>query len=444
VPVTEFVDTPVPETTAPALSGVPDSAAEDNSVSSSPAPTATTKPPTPQPTSVETVIPGETLEPVATAARIFPLSWSPDSETLAYWTFTDEEIALDFTLPPGTLNFFNISTGESCQSTVEVGYGYLSPTLVWLPDGGVQVLVEQGAIEGTPCKDDFKVADGSQNNTISDPSLSPGGDVRVNTVEIEPARFRTTLTSETTGELLATVDWQTIAALGEPDDGGQWLTHDAFLIHETMEGPLLVSTDGEVILVASQYFNQSVEAYCDGVECQMTLAAIAANAENTDAYHLVLYGGKGVETNFPPIHLYHSENGLVEALDYKQQGGFSPDGQTLLLLSTNFTEKLEYTLALRAVDPPASETFPLLTSTAIHPLPVRWSPDSTMLAANSANDITLFSKFGEVVAKWDVANWATTMPTAWSPNSQHLAVRGFSSSANIPSQEALFVISIQE
>jgi hypothetical protein len=210
-----------------------------------------------------------------------------------------------------------------------------------------------------------------------------------------------------------------------------------------MEGPLLISTSGEIILVASQYFNQSVEAYCDGVECQMTLAAIAANAENTDVYHLVLYG-KGVETNFPPIHLYHSENDLVEALDFKQQGGFSPDGQTLLLLSTNFTEKLEYALALRAVDPPASETFPLLTSAAVNPLPVVWSPDSTMLAANSANDITLFSKFGDVIAKWDVENWATTMPTSWSPNSQHLAIRGLSSSANIPSEEALFVISIQE
>jgi hypothetical protein len=101
-------------------------------------------------------------------------------------------------------------------------------------------------------------------------------------------------------------------------------------------------------------------------------------------------------------------------------------------------------MALRAVDPPASETFPLLTSAAVNPLPVVWSPDSTMLAANSANDITLFSKFGDVIAKWDVENWATTMPTSWSPNSQHLAIRGLSSSANIPSEEALFVISIQE
>ena len=424
VPVTEFIDTPVPETTAPA-------------------PTATTKPPTPTPTLVETAIPGTTLDPVVTAARIFPLSWSPDNEMLAYWTFTDEEVALDFTLPPGTLNFFNISTGESCQSSLDVGYGYLSPTLAWLPDGRVQVLVEQGAMEGTPCQDDFNVTAGSQNNAITDPSLSPGGDYRVNTVEIELSRFRTTLTNETTGELLATVDWQTIAALGERGDGGQWLTHDEFLIHETMEGPLLVSTSGEEILVASQYFNQSVEAYCDGVECQITLAAIGASAENTDAYHLVLYG-KGVETNFPPIQLYHSENDLVEELDFKEQGGFSPDGQTLLLLSTSFTEKLEYTLALRAVDPPASKTFPLLTSAAVNPLPVVWSPDSTMLAANSANDITLFSQFGDVVAKWDVSRWKTTMPTSWSPNNQHLAVRGLSSSANIPSEEALFVVLVQE
>lgn len=443
VPVTEFVDTLVQETTAPAFSRVPDSAVEDNLIISSPAPTATTKPPTPQPTSVETVIPGVTLEPVATAARIFPLSWSPDSEMLAYWTFTDEEVALDFTLPPGTLNFFNISTGESCQSSIDIGYGYLSSTLAWLPDGRVQVLTEQGAMEGTPCQDDFKVADGGQNNAITDPSLSPDGDYRVNTVEIEPASFRTTLTNETTGELLATVDWQTIAALGDPGLGGQWLRPDEFLIHQSSNGPLLVSITGEIIPVASQIFNQSVEAICDPATCETTLAALGANAENSDAYHLVLYG-KGVETNFPSIHLYHSENDLVEVLDYKQQGGFSPDGQTLLLLTTNFTEKLEYTLALRAVDPPASQIFPLLTSIAINPLPAVWSPDSTMLVANSANDVTLFSKFGEVIAKWDVARWATTMPTSWSPNSQHLAVRGLSSSANIPSEEALFVVSVQE
>lgn len=160
-------------------------------------------------------------------------------------------------------------------------------------------------------------------------------------------------------------------------------------------------------------------------------------------YHLVLYG-KGVETNFPSIHLYHSENDLVEELNYKQQGGFSPDGQTLLLLSTNFREKLEYTLALRTVDPLASEIFPLLTSAAANPLPVVWSPDGTMLAANSANEVTIFAKFGEVIANWDVTRWATTMPTAWSPNSQHLAIRGFSPSVNISPEEALFVVSVQK
>jgi hypothetical protein len=76
--------------------------------------------PTPVPTAIAMAVPRATLDSVITAARILPHSWSPDSETLAYWTFTEEEVALDFTLPPGTLHFYNVTTGESCQSAIDV------------------------------------------------------------------------------------------------------------------------------------------------------------------------------------------------------------------------------------------------------------------------------------------------------------------------------------
>lgn len=439
-----IIGTPEPETINHATSTrVQNDIGTNELTFSSAVPTAiTNQSSTLEPTVVETANPERTVTPVATAARIFPLSWSPNSEMLAYWTFTDEEVALDFTLPPGTLNFFNVSTGESCQSSIEVAYGYFSPTLFWLPDGRVQLLVEDGTMAGTPCQDDFKVIDGSQYNVSTDLSLSPSGDYRVHTNEIESTRFKTTLTNESTGELLAAVDWQTIAALGNPGLGGQWLTPDEFLIQQSTEGPLLVSIKGEVIPVAAQIFNQSVAAICDVATCETTLAAIGITAGDGDTYHLVLYG-KGVETNFPPIRLYHSENDLVEELDFRQHGGFSPDGRTLLLLATDVSEKLVYSLALRAIDPPASEPLTFLTSATINPLPVVWSPDSTMLATNSANNIIIFSNIGEVIARYDVADWESTMPTVWSPNSQYLAVRGLSSSTIIPSEEALFIVSVK-
>jgi len=110
----------------------------------------------PAPIAIPTpVSPGVQIEPVVTAGMIRFHSWSPDGETLAYWEFTPEEAAVSYTYPPGSLEFLNARTGQTCPSPYAVGYGYFSDSIAWLPDGRILIVTGGEVIIGTPCGDDF-------------------------------------------------------------------------------------------------------------------------------------------------------------------------------------------------------------------------------------------------------------------------------------------------
>lgn len=377
------------------------------------------------------------LEPIATAARVFPHSWSPDSETLAFWTFTEEEVAADFTLPPGTLSFYQTRTGETCQSSVNVSYGYGSQVISWLSEGRIEVLNDQGQIlHGTPCQDDFVVADGGE-TTIEGKALSPDDRFYVSTVETEPQKFITSIFDAATKEVLHTTAWESAGGLGGIGLGGQWVADDIFLIWTTVEEPLLFMADGEVVPVVSQLFDQSIATICPTTPCETYFATAGAMVEGTDSYHLVLYT-QGIEADFPPVRLYHSESGEVEELDFTQQGGFSPDGRTLLLYTSLPAES--QSLWIRLVDPPGSETRLLLT-TDMNPFPISWSPDSTKLVTTSSGNITIFSiPDGTIYKTWDT-DGVQTFAGNWSPDSRYLAVQGILTPGQ---EEALFVIQARE
>lgn len=394
----------------------------------------------PTPTAVITATPEAIIEPAVTAARIFPHSWSPDSRIFAYWIFTEEEVALDFTLPPGTLHFLNIIAGESCPSLVDVPYGYFDSTLTWLPDGRVQVRTEEGVMEGTPCHDNFILAQ-SSHFTPANASLSPGGDYYIYTIESAQSRFTTTLTDAASSNVLTTVEWQpALSGLGEIGDGGHWIDNNHFLITETEQGPLLLTGDGEIITIVTHLFEQSIETVCEiGTSCETAWAAMGAVDLDTGSYHIILYGvGVG---NFPPIHLFHSESGFTEILSFQHHVGFAPDGRTLLLFTDDFAERPRYRLWARSVDPPYSEPHLLLAS-AVNPIPVVWSPDSTLLVASSAQGITIHSISGNVFALWQTPGWKTLTPADWSSDGYYLIVHGLSSSAD--PKEALFVVYIPD
>lgn len=374
------------------------------------------------------------IDPISTAARIFPFDWSPDSTTLAYWTFSKEEVATDFILPPGELHFYNVQSEESCRSPVSVAYGYGVPTLTWLPNGKLQVTVGQEIMEGTSCTDDFVASENPQRYRPNT-ALSPDGRHEAQTTATSENHFTTSITHVTTGELLSTIQWQAPDRLGSVGVGGKWLTDEHFLIYETTEEPLLLTVGKDVTKVASELFDLPNDVICRTEPCDVTLQAMGAAAEGTDTYHIVLTG-VGIESELPPLRLYHSESGAVEELDIRQQGGFSPDGRTLLLYEEAMTDEDRYTVLIAQVDPLDRQAH-LLLNTATTPFPVAWSPDSTRIAIGYTDGVTIFStQDGHSIRSWSTPGWRIE-PGPWSPDGQYLALRGESSQKQ---EEALFIV----
>lgn len=375
-----------------------------------------------------------TIEPVSTAARIFPFSWSPDSTTLAYWTFSEEEVANDFMLPPGELHFYDVRSEESCRSRVSVAYGYGVPVLTWLPNGKIQVTIGQEIMEGSRCTDDFVAAENPQLYRPN-PSLSPDGRYEAHTTASSDTHYTTSITNVTTGEILSAIEWQAPERLGDIGIGGEWLTDEHFLIYATTEEPLLLTVGEGTIRVASELFALPSESICRAEPCQVTLQAIGAGVEGTDDYHIVLYG-VGIEAEFPPLRLYHSESGIVEELGMRQQGGFSPDGRTLLLYEERMVDEGRYTVLIAPVDSTDRQVH-LLLNTATSPFPVAWSPDSTQIAIGYTDGATTFStQDGRAIRSWSTLGW-TIAPGSWSSDGQYLALRGLSLQGQ---GEALFIV----
>lgn len=385
-----------------------------------------------------TATPSVPIEPLATAARIFPHSWSPDSETLAYWTFTPEEAAVDYTYPPGTLYFLNIHTGERCQSL------YSGP-IAWLPDGRILVRTEEQVFRGTPCNHNFDiVTDPSLLRSVGDfnpnASLPPNGRWLAISAPLDTPNFdaTTTVLDVQTGEVKDVVKWQYRAALGSLP-APLWLNNDQFLIRETIDqGPLLVTVGQGVTPVAPKLFGRSAKPECKEIPCDTFLTTTAAGMKGTSIYHIAL-----IASDMNHLLLYHSESGKIENLPFRHLPEFSPDGRSMVLYDSMWDAQKGreiHQVRVRSVDPPDSETRLFLVQDT-NPFPVAWSPDGTKLAISSSGSIRLFSiPDGLQLGIWDTGRYST-FAGPWSPNGEFLAVQGY-----LPDNqgEALFIVQISK
>ena len=279
----------------------------------SPAPNASATPLPATPT-VET--PATRLHPAATVPMLRVGRWSPDGEWLAYWTFTEEEAAASYALPPGTLHFLNARAGQACEYAGAAPYGYDRESVVWQSNGRVIVFDGDEARAGLPCGE-FTAAEhppGVQESPST--ALSTGETYRARTGaninDDGTLSAVTTIAERVTEQTVVQIEWAHRGGEGELGLGGEWLTDDAFLIHETLDhGPLLVRVRQAPIVVAIELFGlSSLPTLRDG---SFGLRAAAARAPGAGAYHLALFG-VGEEAGFPPIRLYHSESGVVEEL----------------------------------------------------------------------------------------------------------------------------------
>ncbi len=388
------------------------------------------------------------VTPIATGASIQVSGWSPDGQWLAFWKADDSAPAQPY--PAATLHFYNARSHEICSCELQTTKGSC-PRLTWL-DGGEVVVGDGGAaVQGAPCRRSFRPVDAAA-PTPDPASLSPGGSYRVSTVYQgqgdaglqATSTFAEAATGRPTMVVTSTLAWGDSPGLPS-GPAGQWVTDRLFLINYSLDrGPLLVDLrEGRVIEVMPELFGVRQAQSPD-----LGFWASAQAVAGSDAYHIVLGGGAGIEAAFPPLRLYHSETGDVEELQFKYTWGpaFSADGRWLLLdarpdrwvpaLGAAYESPA---LWVRPVDPPGSPAHLMGEGQG-----ARWSSDWTQVAMAGPgvhyglpNVISVYSfPEGRLLKTWATGEYQAR-PDAWSPDGKRLAMSG-----NVPGEwkYALFIV----
>ncbi|GAB4578428.1 MAG: hypothetical protein Fur0022_11630 [Anaerolineales bacterium] len=273
------------------------------------------------------------------------------------------------------------------------------------------------------------------------PSLSPNAiyqaraELRESTELVIKAT--TTIIKVSTGEIETSVEWEIDQGVGELGLGGEWVTDELFLIYETRDqGPLLIRIEDKVLQIAPELFGIP-RIVNTGPNQSVNLQAYASVVENTNTYHILLFG-TGVEEGFPFVQLYHSETGEVEELPYPHlwHRGFSPDGRWVLLDARPNQDGYEsYEFWLRSADPPGSVFRLFSEGTTL----AYWSPDGKKLALGYPGKFSVLTfPEGEEVGSWNTGEYSNNY-LVWSPNGAFIATAG-----NIPGEfdAALFVVPV--
>lgn len=424
------------------------------------------------------------LEPVLMGPRILPYSWSPDGYMLAFWTWTPEEVTVDYTYPSGTLHFYDSIRNRICEAPVRVAYPYFTSTFVWDADGVAWVLNAEGEIAAvTPCAVSPTHVPTAQPEKIISIAATPSGRLLVEDIsgqvvrsahvggpgkllltgqftdflydvhedkvmplegrvvygvyspnatrlafstgqEDAPDQIQTQIVNLETAEVENTFSWSFQPAKGmlsEPT----WLSEEALLTTATaVGGPRLAHVSGEVIDVAEMYFDDA----CQNELCEVRAARFGASG----AYHILLEPAAQGKW-----FLYHSENGSVENVPPVAEPTFSPDGRWL---SGKVSGGAAHGLWLRPVEggaPPTEIPLPSLIN-----VPLAWSPDSAYIAYALEAGIGLTRIGTKGVANvWSTGRYSP-IAIVWSTDTSRLAVQATAPDASGNPVEALFIIVI--
>ena len=422
-------------------------------------PTPTAVPPTPTIQSW-----AELIEPVAVGTQLSFDRWSPDSQTIIYWSHTQQDLGANPQVPPGDLHFLDIRTGRDCvYPDTYRGAGGRFGQHAWLSDGKLLVVEDQGqVVVTTPYGDDFtqqtqlfpeqiiEVAPSSPDRSWfllrgeQAYWLYTPGTSTVQKVEGVPIGYRngyswspqgsrvaitanggsTYVIDARTGEVEQFIEWTHRGGLGSMP-GAIWLSEDQFLISETVDqGPLLVEVGKQPRLVGPELFKVGLES---------ASMASAATVEGTGDFHIVLWWP---EPHNQRVLLYHSETGEVEELDFSDVwSGFSPDGHWLALSRRPLKDGYEtYEVWVRPVDPTGSQARLIWASDDPY---MSWSPTWDKLAKSSTGGLAILSiPEAQRLGLWDNEVY-TIYPMSWSPDSRYVAALG-----SLPgsSNNALFII----
>ncbi|MEW6286215.1 MAG: hypothetical protein AB1509_08300 [Chloroflexota bacterium] len=372
------------------------------------------------------------ITPVVTAPYIEFGSWSPDSQWIAYWVSSQEDVEKSSNaMPGGTLNFMNVKTGDVCAVPQFVTPDNQSAKIFWSDEIEVIIAISEEAFAGRPCQTAVyrKLEKFIQEEMPIDLAFSPDGQYRVHTLHKSNQHgiltFETTITLSDSATPLLHTTWRIDERLGEFGLGGEWISREQFLLYETLDqGPLILDTEHGVIPLLTELMSFNEIPSILGPE-EYGMRAIPFPGVERDTFH-ILVQGVGTESNFPTLRLYHAENGQVEILPFRHawRKPFSPDGQWLLMDERpDIGGYQSYTIWIRRTEE-MSDEWQMIASDVDWAL---WTEHWDEMAFTSNGQIT-WQTFPDanIIGEWDTKPFSAN-PVAWSPNHRILVATG-----NIP------------
>ncbi len=324
---------------------------------STPSPTAT---PTPDPDAILI-----TDKPIFAGGDVRLQGWSPDGRYLAYFEYTEEQLAESLVDIPGTaqgtFTFYDTVTGQKCQRySLDGRFGHEGPgfgqRFTWLPNGNLLIFTEDGQVfqADAPCGQDenltalfpeqmlnilshspdkrlllltgataywlynvenravypiAEIVSDSFNNLI----WSPEGKYIGVTLAGDYTGFRppiggSRVVEVATGQIIARYDWEPANGVDGTFGGPVWLNENEMVITFSLDqGPFFMTVDGEVrpllSLFGLQFEGEPFLPYAD-----------VYMEPDSSHYHILLTDWGWSEEKLPP-QVYHSDTGQVEILE---------------------------------------------------------------------------------------------------------------------------------
>ncbi len=329
--------------------------------------------PTPSPTAMPTPDPDVVLitdEPIFVGGDVRLQGWSPDGRFLAYFEYTEEELAQSPVYirgtAHGTLIFYDTVTGQKCQRySLDGRFPYEGPEFgqrfTWLPNGDLLIFTEDGqAIQAdAPCGDEenltalfpepiqsigFFLDDqlllltgtmaywlySAENHTIypiaeitpdsmNNLVMSPEGTYIGVTLAGNYTGFRSPIggsrvVDAATGQIVARYDWEPSNGVDGTQGGPIWLNKQEMVITFSLDQePFFMTVDGAVRPLLA-LFGYEFEG-----DPHLPIADVYVEPDSGQ-YHILLTEVGGREEKNPP-QVYHSDTGTIELIEFDFNSG---------------------------------------------------------------------------------------------------------------------------
>jgi hypothetical protein len=214
--------------------------------------------------------------------------------------------------------------------------------------------------------------------------------------------------------------------LRENPGAGRWLDDETFLVNMTLDqGPLLLTTGGEVINLARDLFDVPERI---GQQGEFLLWAEAVYQADTDTFDFLLSANFNVNAA-PPALLYHGDSGIVEQLPAEaSQFVFSANGRWLAVYpqpAMTTSSQVRYDRWLRPVKPAGNENYYLLPDEAHRHRHLDANWERLAVVDSAAGRVTIQTIPDETpLAIWTTADYTLHNTAAWSPNGRFLLLSG--------------------